>query len=215
MISVNNMTKLYNNGRGVRDLTFGITEGEVFGYLGPNGAGKTTTIRNLMGFLRPNKGKCTINGMDCWKESKTIQKYLGYIPGEITFLDEITGISFLKLMADMRKENTTNRMDYLLNFFQLDPSEKIKKMSKGMKYSAAAGSAVIITCFIFTLIGRIGHNTGMYGVVAHFSIFQFLQAPKIVNGEINIVINDLILFLISGIFSGAGILIFKNKDLPL
>lgn len=133
MITVNNLTKLYRNGRGVRNLTFKIKEGEIFGYLGPNAAGKTTTIRNLLGFLRPDKGTCSINGLDCWKEAEVIQKKLGYIPGEIAFLDDYTGIDFLTLIADMRKTKNRSRMKDLIDRFQLDPSSKIKKMSKGMK----------------------------------------------------------------------------------
>jgi ABC-2 type transport system ATP-binding protein len=137
MIIVNKLTKLYRNGRGVRNLTFEIIEGEIFGYLGPNAAGKTTTIRNLLGFLRPDSGTCSINGLDCWKEAEVIQKNLGYIPGEIAFLDGYTGINFLKLIADMRKTKNRSRMKDLIDRFQLDPSFKIKKMSKGMKQKLA------------------------------------------------------------------------------
>lgn len=54
------LTRDYGKGRGVFDLSFSINQGEVFGFLGPNGAGKTTTIRHLMGFLKPEKGYCTI-----------------------------------------------------------------------------------------------------------------------------------------------------------
>lgn len=82
---VKNLTRDYGNGRGVFDLSFSINRGEVFGFLGPNGAGKTTTIRHLMGFLKPQKGYCTIGGMDCWKDRADIQKTLGYIPGEMVF----------------------------------------------------------------------------------------------------------------------------------
>lgn len=57
MISVQNVTKQFSNGKGLFDITFEVKEGEVFGYLGPNGAGKSTTIRNLMGFIKPTAGK--------------------------------------------------------------------------------------------------------------------------------------------------------------
>ena len=63
-------------------------QGEVFGFLGPNGAGKTTTIRQLMGFLAPDSGTCTINGLDCRTQTAAIQKNMGYIPGEPALPDE-------------------------------------------------------------------------------------------------------------------------------
>lgn len=85
-IYVEHLTRDFGSGKGVFDVSFEIEAGTAFGFLGPNGAGKTTTIRHLMGFLRPEAGKCIIDGMDCWKESYRIQKHVGYIPGEISFL---------------------------------------------------------------------------------------------------------------------------------
>ncbi len=133
IIEINKLTKNYGNNKGVFDLSFEINKGEVFGYLGPNGAGKTTTIRHLLGFLNPDKGSTSINGLDCRKNSHIIQKDLGYLPGEITFMDDMTGIEFLKFMADMRGLKDFTKAQELIKFFQLDTQGKIKKMSKGMK----------------------------------------------------------------------------------
>ena len=71
----------YSNGKGIRDVSFDVEDGEVFGFLGPNGAGKTTTLRHLMGFVNPSSGKSSINGLDCRREAAQIQKNLGYVPG--------------------------------------------------------------------------------------------------------------------------------------
>jgi len=65
MITVSTLTLTYPSGKGVFDLDFTVPTGSVVGYLGPNGAGKTTTLRALLGFMRPNRGKCTIAGLDC------------------------------------------------------------------------------------------------------------------------------------------------------
>jgi ABC-2 type transport system ATP-binding protein len=141
MISVHELTKTYKNGKGIFDLTFAVEQGEIFGYLGPNGSGKTTTIRQLMGFTNADKGTCTINGMDCRTKSRDIQKSLGYLPGEIAFFDEMTGSAFLQLMNDMREIKELSRMKLLIERFELDPSSKIRKMSKGMKQKVALISA--------------------------------------------------------------------------
>lgn len=82
VIALSHITKDYGGGHGVFDVSFAVEQGEVFGFLGPNGAGKTTTIRQLMGFLAPDSGTCTINGLDCRTQTAAIQKNMGYIPGE-------------------------------------------------------------------------------------------------------------------------------------
>lgn len=130
---IRDLTRDYGKGRGVFDLSFSINQGEVFGFLGPNGAGKTTTIRHLMGFLKPEKGYCTIGGKDCWKNRADIQKNLGYIPGEMVFFDDMTGAEFLSFMAKYRKTKSNSRTKELLDRFELNPRIKLKKMSKGMK----------------------------------------------------------------------------------
>lgn len=133
MISVNDLTLTYPSGKGVFDLNFTVGQGEVVGYLGPNGAGKTTTIRALLGFMRPDKGSCSINGLDCSAKAPQIQRDLGYIPGEISFIDGMSGYEFLRFMHDMRGLDSSSRQQELLQMFELNPQGKIKKFSKGMK----------------------------------------------------------------------------------
>ena len=132
-IRIENLTRDYGGGKGVFELSFEVGDGEAFGFLGPNGAGKTTTIRHLMGFLKPEAGICMIGGLDCWKNSDRIQERLGYIPGEISFFDDMTGADVLKFLAKYRNIRAGNRTKELLERFELDPRGKIKKMSKGMK----------------------------------------------------------------------------------
>ncbi|MGG0728422.1 ABC transporter ATP-binding protein [Bacillus paramycoides] len=133
MISVQNVTKQFSNGKGLFDITFEVKEGEVFGYLGPNGAGKSTTIRNLMGFIKPTAGRATIFGLDCWGEAAKIQREVGYLPGEISFIEGMNGLEFLNLMQGMRGLKETKRRDELIERLQFDVITPIRKMSKGMK----------------------------------------------------------------------------------
>ena len=133
VIEIKHLTKDYGSEKGVFNLDLSVKKGEVFGFLGPNGAGKTTTIRHLMGFIHPDKGSCSINGLSCSKDSHIIQKNLGYLPGEIAFMDDMTGINFIKFISEMKGVKDFSRAQELINMFSLDPSGKIKKMSKGMK----------------------------------------------------------------------------------
>ncbi len=143
MIKVRNLTLQYPSKKGIFDINFDISEGQTLGYLGPNGAGKTTTIRALLGFMKPNKGSCTINNLDCFSNASQIQKILGYIPGEITFLNNMTGNEFLKMISDMRKTYNTKLQKELIEMFELDISGKINKFSKGMKQKLG-----IVTAFM-------------------------------------------------------------------
>lgn len=132
VISINNLTRDYGNNKGIFDVSFNVEKGEVFGFLGPNGAGKTTTIRHLMGFIKPKMGSCSINDLDCFSKASEIQKTLGYIPGEISFFDDMSGLAFLNFLEKFRGLSKS-RKDELIEYFELNPKGKIKKMSKGMK----------------------------------------------------------------------------------
>ena len=132
-IAIEGLKKDYGSGRGVFGVSFAVERGEVFGFLGPNGAGKTVTMRNLMGFIRPDEGTVSINGLNCFSQRARIQEHLGYLPGEIACMDEMTGAAFLEFMARMKKLRDRTRMEQLIEYFELDPARRIRKMSKGTK----------------------------------------------------------------------------------
>jgi ABC-2 type transport system ATP-binding protein len=133
VIKVEHLTKDYGSNKGVFDISFEINQGEVFGFLGPNGSGKTVTIRNLLGFTRPQSGKTSIGGLDCWKSPKEIQRKIGYLPGEINFPGDMTGTQLIKFLAGMRGLGDMGKMKKLTERFSLDTSGDLKRMSKGMK----------------------------------------------------------------------------------
>lgn len=141
VIKVDHLTKDYGHGRGIYSVSFHIEKGEVFGFLGPNGAGKTTTIRHLMGFSNPQKGKASIEGMYCNKKASKILQNVGYLPGEIALPDGLTGWEFIHMMQGLRNSHNEERLKYLLEKFQLDPSGKTKRMSLGNKRKLAVVTA--------------------------------------------------------------------------
>ena len=133
VIDVQGLTKDYGQGRGIFDLTFQVERGEVFGFLGPNGAGKTTTIRHLMGFIRPTAGRAAILGMDCFTQAAAIQAHVGYLPGELSLMDDLTGDGFLRFMAQMRGMTDLSAAGELKELFRLDGRQSLRKMSKGTR----------------------------------------------------------------------------------
>ena len=133
MIEVNHLTLQYPNGKGIIDVDFQVKQGEIMGYVGPNGSGKTTTIRCLLGFSRADRGSCAINGLGCSKKAPEIQRFLGYIPGEIAFLDGMSGEQFLNFLSALRGTKDKTRMQELADMLEIKLSGRIKKYSKGMK----------------------------------------------------------------------------------
>lgn len=143
MIHIENLTKDYGHGRGIYDISLDIPKGQVFGYVGTNGSGKTTTIRHLMGFVKPDKGRTTINGVDTWKNSTEVMQYVSYVPGEIAFPSLPTGTDFLKLQAEYLGVKDFTYMNHVISMLQLDPTANLKRMSKGMKQKTAIVAALM------------------------------------------------------------------------
>ncbi len=141
IIEITKLTKDYGNQKGIFDVTISVRAGEIYGFLGPNGAGKSTTIRHLMGFIRPDGGSCKLFGMDCFERAADIHKKLGYLAGEIAYMDDMTGRELLRFMAQLKGLKDQGRMQELVERFELDPSGRIRKMSKGMKQKVGIVSA--------------------------------------------------------------------------
>ena len=133
IIQTNKLTKSYGSSRGIIDVTFEITEGEVFGFLGPNGAGKTTTMRTLMGLLHPNGGSATIGGLDCWKQSTEVKRLVGYLPSEFTFDPGLKGAQILEYLGNLRGGVDQASLRELVERLGFDPSKRFREYSHGNK----------------------------------------------------------------------------------
>ncbi len=135
-IRLEGLTKQYGRRRGIRDLTFEVYQGEVFGYLGPNGAGKTTTIRLLLDLLRPTAGQARVLGMDPHLEGLAVRRLVGYLPGELQLYESMTGRDLLRYFAHLRDGAGGigfSRAQELAERFDLDLSRPIRELSRGNK----------------------------------------------------------------------------------
>src|SRR3984893_1844352 len=133
IIQTHQLTKSYGRSRGIIDVTFGIQEGEVFGFLGPNGAGKTTTMRTLMGLLHANRGSATIGGLDCWTQSSEVKKLVGYLPGEFTFDPGLRGAQIIEYLGHLRGGVDQTYVRSLVERLGFDPSKRFREYSHGNK----------------------------------------------------------------------------------
>jgi ABC-2 type transport system ATP-binding protein len=133
VISVQNVTKFFGKVTGVKEISFTVEKGEIFGFLGPNGSGKTTTIRLLLDLLRPATGKIVLFGKNLHDHSFEIRQKCGYLPGNFNAYGNLTGHQFLSLLASFRKvKNYTQPELYSrLGISDFDLNRKIKHLSHG------------------------------------------------------------------------------------
>ena len=98
-VLIENLRKSYGNVQAVKDISFTVQPGEIFGLLGPNGAGKTTTIRCLCTLTQPDSGKIEVGGVSALSSPKAVRQRLGYVAQEVAIDKVLTGRELLKLQA--------------------------------------------------------------------------------------------------------------------
>ena len=138
IIETVNLTKHYNRQTAVKDLSFKVNEGEVFGFLGPNGAGKTTTLLMLMGLSHPSAGSAKVCGFDPLRSGREVKRIAGYLPENIGFYGDLDAVQNLKYVASLngiQTDKASEKIDELLDLVGLkqDARKKVGAFSRGMK----------------------------------------------------------------------------------
>jgi ABC-2 type transport system ATP-binding protein len=134
-IDISHLVKTYPGKtpvRAVRDISLQVERGEIFGFLGPNGAGKTTTIRCMLDLIRPTSGTITIFGLDARRDSQTIHRRIGYLPGDVRLPGDLTAKQFLDRYSHMAGLEPA-LLPSLLERFEVPMNRKLKGFSKGMR----------------------------------------------------------------------------------
>ena len=136
-IQVDGLTKYYGAVIGVEELSFDVQPGEVYGFLGANGAGKTTTIRLLLDLLRPSRGRASVLGFDCRRDSLEARRRIGYLPGELPVYPDLSAAGYLDFLSNLDGRPVSRRyLDELLKRFdvsQVDLARRLREQSHGMK----------------------------------------------------------------------------------
>jgi ABC-2 type transport system ATP-binding protein len=133
VIQIEKLTKTYGSHRGIVDIDLEVQEGEAFGFLGPNGAGKTTTIRTLLDHIRPTSGHARIFGIETTVDPVAIHRRLGYLPGEFSLYDKLSGGQTLDYFANLRGGVDRLYQQDLIARLDVDPSRRFREYSKGNK----------------------------------------------------------------------------------
>lgn len=148
MLKIEHLTKTYGDKKAVDDLSIHIQPGEIYGFIGHNGAGKTTTIKSCCGILHFESGEILVDGISVKKNPIACKSRLAYIPDNPDLYDFMTGIQYLKFVADIYKVGAKEREERIYRYADLfeltkDLAQPISAYSHGMKQKLAIISALI------------------------------------------------------------------------
>lgn len=139
MVKINNLRKEYKDGKvAVKDLSFELETGDIFGFIGPNGAGKTTTIKMLSTLLIPTSGTASIDGVDVVTHPEKIRSLIGYMPDFFGVYDDIKVWEYLDFFAAayrIPKDRRPQIIDDVLALTDLTVKKDsyVESLSRGMK----------------------------------------------------------------------------------
>ncbi|MFB0566700.1 MAG: ABC transporter ATP-binding protein, partial [Candidatus Aminicenantaceae bacterium] len=148
MIEVEHLTKKYGNLIAVRDLSFNVEKGRIWGLLGPNAAGKTTTMRILTGYLPATDGKAMVAGLDVFEKPNEAKKIIGYLPENIPLYPEMTVQSFLSFVSELKQIAPSKKKKAVENSIEISglktvKGRLIKNISRGFKQRVGIAQALI------------------------------------------------------------------------
>jgi ABC-2 type transport system ATP-binding protein len=148
MIEVDHLTKKYGDLTAVRDLSFKVGKGKIWGLLGPNAAGKTTTMRILTGYLPATDGKATVAGFDVFEQSNEVKKIIGYLPEVVPLYPEMTVSDYLNFVAAIKQVPAAKRQAALERALEISGLKNVRKrliqnISRGYKQRVGIAQALI------------------------------------------------------------------------
>ncbi len=148
MIEVQELTKKYGELVAVRDLTFKVEPGRIWGLLGPNAAGKTTTMRILTGYLPATAGRATVAGFDVFEEPDAVKRSIGYLPEVLPLYLDMTVSGYLGFVAEIKQVPAAKRRAAVARVMEsaglMDVGRRlIKNISRGYKQRVGIAQAMI------------------------------------------------------------------------
>ena len=148
LIETQHLVKQYAANVAVRDVSFQVYGGEIFGFLGPNGAGKTTTIKVIVGLLQPTSGTVKVAGYDVQAQPLAAKAASGYVPDEPNLYPKLSARELLRFVGDlyeMERQQVERRIDELLRLFDLAEAgdDLIDSYSHGMRQKTALAAALV------------------------------------------------------------------------
>ena len=131
----------------LKDISFGVSPGEVYALLGGNGAGKSTTLLTFLGFLEPSSGTVSVNGVTVGSDVSAARQAIAYLPEAATLYGHLTAYENLKYFLSLAKLKVSgSELDAALDSVALQPEARSNRMetySKGMRQKTAIALAIL------------------------------------------------------------------------
>jgi len=148
IIEVKNLSKQFKNFKAVKNISFDVKKGEIFGFLGPNGAGKSTTIRVLTTLLRPTSGTVKVGGFSVDKEADKVREKIGLVAEKIILYDLLTArenLHFFGRLYRLQADELNKRIDFWLKELGMKRWENklVGSFSTGMKQRVNLARALL------------------------------------------------------------------------
>ncbi|AFM39342.1 ABC-type multidrug transport system, ATPase component [Desulfosporosinus acidiphilus SJ4] len=145
VIEIKNLTKQYENGRGIKDINLEILAGDIFGFLGPNGAGKTTAMKLMTGLIRPDYGDVKIFGYSITEDYEKAMANVGCLIEIAESYSYLSAFDNLRQLARFYPNVDNRRIDEVLEQTGMlkYKHEKPKKFSLGMKQRLGLAAAIL------------------------------------------------------------------------
>jgi ABC-2 type transport system ATP-binding protein len=140
------IVKTFGATQALKDISFSVNEGEIFGFIGPDGSGKTTLFRIIATLLLPDEGKMEVLGLDCITGFKELRKNIGYMPGRFSLYQDLTVEENLNFYATVFGTTVKENYDLVSDIYShIEPFKNrlAGKLSGGMKQKLALSCALI------------------------------------------------------------------------
>jgi ABC-2 type transport system ATP-binding protein len=174
VIEIKNLTKMYGDHVGVKNLNLTVHKGEIMGFLGPNGAGKTTAIRSCLELIAKTAGEITIFGLDSHRDAVAIRRKTGYLPGEFSLIPSVKVRSYLKHLLSLSGCGSTRKLVSLAERLDLDLDRKTDELSKGNKQKTGIVQALMADPDLVIM----DEPTGGLDPLAQHEFYRILREEK-------------------------------------
>ncbi|MBN2345223.1 MAG: ABC transporter ATP-binding protein [Candidatus Aminicenantes bacterium] len=149
MLEISGMRKSFGKREALKDVTFSLAAGEIYGLLGPNGAGKTTTLKILAGLLSADGGVIMIDGQPYHRERHDLKRRIAYVPDQPFLYYKLSGEEHLHFFADLYKipyAERKEKIDFFFKYFEFEEyrRELVENYSAGTRQKLLIAQALVV-----------------------------------------------------------------------